>query len=396
MKVNYSFSDASSVHAQSRVSTTNISSNNVNNLHQKTEETVVDDENLTPEQRWAKRAQVLSNKKDQQTGQTSKPQSKASLRKYPSVSKVDELKQTQARPGTYNKSVPQSLQGSAQQRQTQHGVFNPAISPPRQAFQERGVSTGKTYTLDNNDRNITQNGQNPVLHSLVTGDGQKLDVDINVKVLNPPANYPPAAGRGVVPGSRTVSQGQRPTLPQSQQSQHGHESPLQIQSVNSSAGTVRHPAIPVNGPPVAGYAQPRSQPPPPQHAPYNGPGYHYPASQPQHYHYSAPEHIQNGGQGDYNQQQYHPLTRGPNYHPDDPRYGPRQPPHQQQYHQQQPQQHPSVFGPAAPGRPIPQARGPSQNKPHGGYTVPTQPMQAFQPFQVIYMCLCNVVVIFFF
>lgn len=117
-----------------------------------------DDKPKTAETVWSRHAQSL---KAVRTEKVSKASGKRyPLKKYPSESRVDDMKQTVS-------SAPPKLQ--------------PIEGTPRQAFTEPIRTEVEIDT--------TQAGKGPIRHTVFTDDGQRVSVDINLKLVSPGPYY---------------------------------------------------------------------------------------------------------------------------------------------------------------------------------------------------------------
>ena len=146
----------------------------------------VPQENLTPaEQVWAARAKTLTQKKtDKVPGKSAK---KGNLKKYPSESKVDDMRRPQGVPQGFRPHHVQPMPAPAPQGSMTEPIRSDQVVDPNRA----------------NDR--------PIRHTVLTEDGQKVSVDINLKLVSPP------------PPSRVIP----PLGPQNQQFQQTVQQPPQ-------------------------------------------------------------------------------------------------------------------------------------------------------------------------
>ena len=122
---------------------------------------------------WSNRVSNLENNKQSKSSGKGKKNSSGPLRKYPSESRMDDLRDTS---GKSNASQSNPSSG------IRHGSHMTMAEPIRSVLTNSGQS---------------QDPDHPVRHTVYTDDGQRVNVDINLKVLSPTPQQQAAMKQGL-------------------------------------------------------------------------------------------------------------------------------------------------------------------------------------------------------
>ncbi|XP_069115118.1 zinc finger CCCH domain-containing protein 13-like isoform X2 [Argopecten irradians] len=313
----------------------------------------------TAEALWAKRSTALERKKDGKQSTKSKTASGTSLRKNRGLQKYP----------SENGLIRQPLysQGQNQGRQPVHMYGTPTRNHYLEPLENKQQRTKPSDRMDSQampPQSFKPIDLKPVTKEIVTEDGQRISVDINLKVLSPRGEG--GDPRGIPQVSAEVLHGSQAT---------GGARPV---------GTQYYPGA-YEGQDQDQYRQQYYQPPPgpPQGAPHGAPPRlppGLPPSEPYNFDYSqAPDQesqLPPQTNQDYSEPQYQPPETHPYQQQGSPPYQQQgSPRYQQQSYQTQPQQPPLPPEPPAHQSPQQYQRAPSYDRqshpayeqPHSGY-----------------------------